>query len=191
MLLRTFIAIEIPNEIKKQIISQTVGLRQKAARSVRWGAPENIHITLKFLGEISPAQVDLLLPMLKSEAAKYAPFEMTVDELGAFPNVRRPRIIWLGLNAPSALMNLQQSLESAVTRLGHLPDQRPYSPHLTIGRVREALSGAEMFSLQHALEAAKVNSPGTFIVKSIHLMQSELKAAGPIYTSLSTAALGG
>lgn len=191
VLIRAFIAIEIPKNIKKQIISHTAELRQKVGRNVRWVADENIHLTLIFLGEISPVKINSLSQILSAETRKQPSFEITVDGLGAFPNLRRPRIIWIGLNAPDALVELQKTLEKAAIPLGYVPDKRTFSPHLTIARICEGISGEETLALQHVLESTQVSSPGKFTVESIHLMQSELKPAGPVYTRLSTAILGG
>ncbi len=191
ILLRAFIAIEIPEEIKRQIASQTAGLRQVVGRSVRWVMPENTHLTLKFLGDISSTNIDFLAQAVKTEAGQYLPFEISVDGLGAFPNVRRPRIIWIGLHAPTDLTRLQHNLETATARLGYVSDEKPFSPHLTIGRIREQLSSDDTQSLRGALENSKVGLLGNFAVKSVHLFQSELKSGGPIYTCLSTAVLGG
>jgi 2'-5' RNA ligase len=160
-------------------------------RGVRWVTPENIHLTLKFLGDISSAHTDLLERALKTEVGQCLPFEIDVDGLGVFPNVRRPRVIWIGLNAPADLARLQRNLETVTARLGYVSDDKPFSPHLTIGRIREQLSSDEARALRPALENAKVGLLGRFAVKSVHLFQSELKPGGPIYTCLSTAVLGG
>jgi len=191
ILLRAFIAIEIPEEIKTQIGSQTAGLRQMVGRSVRWVSLENIHLTLKFLGDISPANIEFLTQALKTEVSQYLSFEINMDHLGAFPNLRRPRVIWIGLDAPADLARLHHSLETAAARLGYASDDKPFSPHLTIGRIRDRLSAQEAQSLREALENTKIGSLGKFVVKSVNLFQSELKPAGPVYTCISTAALGG
>ena len=191
ILLRAFIAIEIPKEIKKQIASQTARLRQIVGRSVRWVSPENIHLTLKFLGDISSTNIDLLSQALNTEAGQYPPFEIDVTGLGAFPNLRRPRVIWLGLNAPADLARLQHNLETATARLGYASDDKPFSPHLTIGRTRERLAADEVQALSGALENVRVGLLGKFAVENVHLFRSELKPGGPVYTCLSTAVLGG
>lgn len=190
-MLRAFIAIDIPEEIKKQIANQTAELRRMVGRSVRWVAPENIHLTLKFLGDISSANTDFLTQALKAEAGQHLPFEIGVDDLGAYPNLRHPRIIWIGLNAPANLGRLQHNLETVTARLGYISEGKPFSPHLTIGRVRDPISPDETQSLQSALGNAKVGSQAKFIVESVHLFQSVLKPAGPVYTCISTAVLGG
>jgi len=190
-LLRAFIAIEIPGEIKKEIASQTVGLRQAAGRSVRWAAPENIHLTIKFLGEISSSSIDSLTQTLKTESSQHTPFEITARNLGTFPNLNRARIIWIGLDAPPALGKLQRDIEAAAARLGYPAEDKPFSAHLTIGRVREQISPAEAQSLHSALENAQIGMLGTFTAEFVHLFRSDLKPGGPVYTRLFTAALAG
>jgi 2'-5' RNA ligase len=189
-LLRVFIAIEIPLEIKKAIAAEIASLHNGAGRAVRWVATENIHLTLKFLGEISPANVDLLAQALQSECDQHAPFDITVTGLGCFPNSHRPRIIWIGLNIPPDLNRLQHKLETATARMGYATEDKPFSPHLTIGRVREQFSSAELKNIQSALEKLHVGSLGTFTVQSVHLFKSDLKPDGPVYTSLFSARLG-
>ena len=190
ILLRAFIAIEIPGEIKKQIAGQTDELRRLVGHSVRWVTPENIHLTLKFLGDISSANIGFLAQTLKTEVGQFLPFEICAESLGAFPNLRRPRVIWIGLNAPPELQRLQHHLEIATARLGYASDDKAFSPHLTIGRIRDQLAHGEVQALRDALENIKVGPLGKFPVKSVHLFQSELKPGGPIYTCLSTAILG-
>lgn len=190
-LLRAFIAIDIPEEIKKEIGSQTARLSRELGRSVRWGAAENIHLTLKFLGEISSANIDFLTQALKTEASQHAPFEITVGNLGAFPNSRRARVIWIGLQAPADLGRLQHNIDAAAARLGYPVEDKPFSAHLTIGRVREQISSSEAQSLRSALENTRIGTLGTFAARFVHLFRSDLQPGGPLYTCLFTAALGG
>ncbi len=188
-LLRAFIAIEVPEEIKKEIAIQTAGLRQLVGRSVRWVAPENIHLTLKFLGEISASNIDLLTQTLKTEAGRQAAFEISVGNLGAFPNPRRARVLWVGLDSPPALGRFQHNIETATAQLGYPTEGKPFSAHLTVGRVREQISSAEAQSLRSALENTKIGILGTFATKFVHLFRSDLRPGGPMYTCLFTAAL--
>jgi RNA 2',3'-cyclic 3'-phosphodiesterase len=187
--LRTFIAIEIPAEIKKTLLQQSADLHRAVGRSVRWVTSENIHLTLKFLGEISPANVEMLTQTLKAEASQHTSFEIKVATLGAFPNPRRPRILWVGLDAQETLSRLQHGIEAATARLGYPPEDKPFSPHLTIGRVRDQVSSDEMQSLRAALENTKIGMLGTFTVQAVHLFKSDLQPGGSIYTRLFTAPL--
>ena len=189
-LLRAFIAIEIPIEIKKAIAAEIANLHNGAGRAVRWVATDNIHLTLKFLGEISPASVELLSQALQTECDQHAPFDITVSGLGCFPNSHRPRIIWIGLSIPPELNRLQHKLEAATARLGYTAEDKPFAPHLTVGRIREQATPAELNNIHSALEKLHVGSLGTFTAQAVHLFKSDLKPAGPVYTSLFSARLG-
>jgi 2'-5' RNA ligase len=188
-LLRAFIAIEIPEEIKKEIAGQTAGFRRLVGSSVRWVTPENIHLTLKFLGEISSSNIDLLTQTLKTEAGRHAAFDIRVGNVGAFPNPRRARVLWIGLDTPPALVRLQHGIEAATSRLGYPADDKAFSAHLTIGRVREHIPSVDAQSLRNALENTNPGILGTFTAKFIHLFRSDLQPGGPLYTCLFTAAL--
>lgn len=190
-LLRAFIAIEIPLEIKQAISRQTASLRQSSGRAIRWVSMENIHLTLKFLGEVSSANLELMAQSVRAECTHSAPFSIAVEGLGCFPNVRRPRVLWIGLSAPPALIHLQHQIETSATRLGYPPDEKPFSPHLTIGRVREQASAAELQTLRLLLEQTHLPSLGTFSVDEICFYKSDLKPEGPVYTRISTIRLGG
>lgn len=189
-LLRAFIAIEIPSEIKKAIAAQTASLQTSAGRAVRWVTTENTHLTLKFLGEVSQTNVDMLSQALQGECGQLAPFEISVGGLGSFPNARRPRVIWIGLQAPAELNKLQHKIDSATDRLGYTPEDKPFSPHLTIGRVREQASADDLRQLHASLDGMTIGTLGTFTVKTVYLFKSDLQPAGPIYTHLFSAQLG-
>ncbi|PWH14051.1 MAG: RNA 2',3'-cyclic phosphodiesterase [Anaerolineae bacterium] len=188
-LLRAFIAIDIPPEIRQAISHETAGLRQACGRAVRWVATENIHLTLKFLGEVSSANLELLRQSIHAECAQTAPFEISVAGLGCFPNPRHPRVLWVGLSAPSELTHLQRQIENAATRLGYTPEEKPFSPHLTIGRVREQITPTELQTLRKLLEQSTVSALGTFTVREVHIYKSELRPEGPQYSRLATAQL--
>jgi 2'-5' RNA ligase len=137
-LLRAFIAIEIPNSIQEAIHKDTLNLRKALNPAlVRWTPCENIHLTLKFLGDVSESNLQFIKQMLMQECAEHPTFDMQVGKLGSFPNSKRPRVIWVGLSAPSELLSLQNSIEAAASRLGYEKEERSFSPHLTIGRVRQ------------------------------------------------------
>ena len=189
-LLRVFIAVEIPLSIRQAIQDQTESLRAALGRGlVRWVPVENMHLTLKFIGDISPANVDLLAQMLTAEAQTCAPFSLDVSGLGSFPTPRRARVIWIGIHAPAALTSLQRGIEAAVTRLGYEAETRPFSPHLTIGRVRQQVSASDQQKVRAALEQTSVGALGTAEVTAVHLFKSDLKSSGAEYTDLFSAPL--
>jgi len=189
-LLRAFLASELPAQIQDAIHQSTAGLRQALGDDlVRWVPARNVHLTLKFLGDISPSSVDLIQQMLLAEASQFPAFEMQVEGLGCYPNPRRARVLWVGLKAPPELASLQRAVEAAAARLGYESEERGFSPHLTIGRVRQNASAADLQKVRGALEATQVPALGTVRVDAIHLFKSELHPQGSIYTRLFSAPL--
>ncbi len=189
-LLRAFIALEIPASIQESIQQQTAGLRKAASSSlVRWVPAENLHLTLKFLGDVSSTSLQFVTQMLSREASQYPGFSMQVGGLGAFPSARRARVLWIGIRAPETLSALQRSLDSAAARLGYPPEDRPFSPHLTIGRVKQTAAPTDLQRIQAALEAASVGPLGKADVSAVHLIKSDLKPTGSVYTRLFSAPL--
>ena len=189
-LLRAFIAVEIPPEIHKAIESKTAPLRAALDASlVRWVPTDNIHLTLKFLGDISPSNVEMLSQILSGEVSQHSTFALEFGELGAFPNPRRPRVIWIGIQAPAGLEALQRGIEAAAATLGYPSEERPFSPHLTIGRVKQAAGSAGIQKIRSALEETKVGALGTTQVSAVHLFKSDLKPSGAVYTRLFSAPL--
>ncbi|MGB8980984.1 MAG: RNA 2',3'-cyclic phosphodiesterase [Anaerolineales bacterium] len=186
-LLRAFIAIEIPLEIRQAICKAASNLRQGSGALVRWVPTENMHLTLKFLGDVSPANVELLTQMLRAEADLFSGFEIQLGGLASFPNLKRPRVIYVGIQAPAALEALQRGIDSASRRLGYESEERGFSPHLTIGRVRQTVTGAEQQQIRRALEETNIDSLGTARVDSVHLYKSDLKPTGSVYTRLFSA----
>jgi 2'-5' RNA ligase len=188
-LLRAFIALEIPASLQDAIQRQTASLREAAGQCVRWVPTVNLHLTLKFLGDVSPANLQFLNQMLTLEAAKHPAFCLQIGGLSAFPSPRRARVVWVGIQAPPELEGLQHSVEAATARLGYESEERPFSPHLTIGRVRQSASTADQQRLRLALESTHIGKIGMAEVGSITLMKSELRPAGSIYTRLFSAPL--
>jgi 2'-5' RNA ligase len=188
-LLRTFIAVEIPQELQQIIYRDTAHLRNRIGALVRWVPSGNMHLTLKFLGSISPANLDILTQMMRAEADSCQPFAMQVGGLGCFPSPKRPRVIYIGLQAPAELEALQHGIGSATTRLGYESEERGFSPHLTIGRVRQNIPASDQQKIRRALEETQIDSLGIARVDSVHLYNSDLKPTGSVYTRLFSAPL--
>ena len=188
-LLRAFIAVEIPLEIRQAVCSATSNLQTGIGSLVRWIPVENMHLTLKFLGDISPSNVDMLSQLLGTEAKLYNCFELRISGLGSFPSLKRPRVLYVGIQAPAALETLHRGIESAASRLGYASEERRFSPHLTIGRVKQNVTATEQQMIRRALEETKIDSLGTARVDSVHLYKSDLKPAGSVYTRLYSAPL--
>ncbi len=188
-LLRVFIAVETPLPIRQAIFVQTESLRGALGDLVRWAPVENMHLTLKFIGDVSPANVELLSQMLTAETMGCAPFRMQIGGLGSFPTSRRARVIWVGIQAPAALASLQRGIQSAAARLGYESEMRPFSPHLTIGRVRQQVRASDQQRVRAALEQTQVGDLGAAAVTAVHLFKSDLKPSGAEYTCLFSAQL--
>ena len=188
-LLRTFIAVDIPPNIQQAIQHNVENLRKTIGNSVRWVPVHNIHLTLKFLGDVSSANVEMLTQMLRIEADSCPSFDLSISGLGSFPNSKRARVLFIGIQVPAGLEALQRGIESATTKLGYESDPRPFSPHLTIGRVRDHIPASDQQRLRKTLEETKIDSLGTARVDSVHLYKSELKPGGSVYTKLFSAPL--
>lgn len=190
-LLRAFLAIEIPRAIQLAIWQATSPLRNKLNPHIRWTPAENIHLTLKFLGDISPASVDELARVIRTSIDSIPAFDIQVGGFGSFPNFKRARILWVGVQAPTELDAVFREVESACARLGFAPEPRSFSPHLTVARVKADTSSADRNKNTRLLEAATIDVLGTARVDSAHLFNSELKPTGAVYTKLFSAPLHG
>lgn len=191
--IRTFIAIELPEDVRRRLdeverdLQARIGKaspRGEANKAVRWVPAGNMHLTLKFLGEVSTANVQSLASMLRSETTRHARFSFTIGGLGAFPNLRRPRVIWVGANAPAELGSLQRSIEAETRRLGYPAEERPFSPHLTLGRISQNARPDDVSIVAQSLGEMKVGELGRVVVDRLHLFRSDLHPSGSVYTSL-------
>lgn len=188
--IRAFIAIHLPSEIRHNLEQVLKDLYSRWPQApVRWVPAGNIHLTLKFLGEVSTANLPLLIKSLAAEAARRPAFEISVGGLGAFPSLRRPRVVWVGVEAPPELGALQHGVEAEMAHLGYAPEERAFSPHLTLGRVARNVSPDEQTRLSALLSAAKVGFLGAVRVQNIQLFRSDLQPSGAVYTSLFSAPL--
>jgi RNA 2',3'-cyclic 3'-phosphodiesterase len=187
---RAFIAIELPASAQETIHKQTTRLQESLGKDlVRWTPVHNIHITLKFLGDVAAARIGFLKQMLMRELGIRTRFDLQIGGLGSFPNSKRARILWLGLQAHPALLSMQQAIETAAVRLGHEKEERAFSPHLTIGRVKPNLGPMEFQKIHSVLESVQLGNIATASVDSVHLFKSDLKPEGSVYTKLFTAKL--
>jgi 2'-5' RNA ligase len=188
--IRAFIAIELSPEIQdklKEVIIQNK--RQLDNFPIRWVPGDNIHLTLKFLGDVSIASLDLLTDTLKTECSHHPPFEISVGESGAYPRTNRPRVLWVGVKAPQELYILQKGIEAQMEKLGYARESRPFSPHLTLGRVKSYTSTSDLNKITMVIESNKVGFLGAKRVKDVILFKSDLKPSGAEYTKIFTASL--
>jgi RNA 2',3'-cyclic 3'-phosphodiesterase len=187
MMLRSFIAVEIPAEIQSTIALAVAPLQKALPRPLmRWVTSGNVHLTLKFLGDVSPANLERLAEALEVEVITHEPFNMSVDGLGTYPNPRRVRVVWIGLDAPVALKVLLHGVEAVAERLGFPSEDRPFSPHLTIGRVGQSTTRMDIQRISAAFETTKVGPLGSVRVDAVHILKSDLQPGGSVYTNVYT-----
>jgi 2'-5' RNA ligase len=190
--MRTFIAIDLPPAIQQQLMTSQQVLRHRLdvadiGRAVRWTPVENMHVTLRFLGETSAAQRAELHAALSVISASQSRFVLRLNDLGCFPNFRRPAVVWFGIGGDLAALNgLQAQIETAVCAAGFQPDKRAYSPHLTIGRVRRNVKRHIPREVGAMIQRFDKPIPDTsFSVDHITHILSVLEPGGAVYTSLA------
>ena len=177
MTVRAFVALDISYESRQAVEAATTGLRDAGISGVRWVRPEAIHLTLKFLGNVDAGQVQTILGALEAAAAGTGPFELKLTGLGAFPNVRTPRVIWVGLYAEiDPLLELQRRVDLELhSALGIPIEKRHFSPHLTIGRVRDNLPIAEGRRIGQTISAAVLGQQVSWQVTELNLIPNPPK----------------
>lgn len=187
--LRTFIAIDLDEEVRDGL-SRVQGKfkRQAPPGSVKWVAPHAIHLTLKFLGDTPVSQISKVADALAQACEGIPPFELSFEGRGCFPNMRRPRVIWVAVREVGSrhLGQLQAAVEQHVAPLGWPTEERGFSPHLTLGRVSRNAGGGAEVAIGQMVERSVVEQIALQRVVSVHLIKSDLRPAGPIYTQLAT-----
>lgn len=184
-LIRSFIAVLLPEEVRRAVAMTIEELKVYRA-DVGWVRPENLHLTLRFLGEQGERELERAREALGEAAAQASPFAVGLKGLGAFPLRGRPRVVWVGVaEGADRLVGLQAAVEAALAVRGFHPEERPFHPHLTIGRVRGS-RGVE--ALSAALGEEQVF--GEAEVTALHLMRSDLHPTGARYSVLGGFPLG-
>ncbi|MDQ3815294.1 MAG: RNA 2',3'-cyclic phosphodiesterase [Armatimonadota bacterium] len=183
---RTFIAINLPDEVIAELEKVQHALRaQLAPDAVRWSQPPQMHLTLKFLGDIEVEKIGEVEAALRRACRNSAPFSLAVQHLGCFPNPRSPRVIWVGIGGDvGRLHKLQASIEREVAGIGEPAEARPFHPHLTLGRVKTT-DRRVLRTIGQSIETTEVATLGPWAVQQVHLMRSQLSPKGAIYTSLA------
>jgi 2'-5' RNA ligase len=188
--LRAFIAIELPEEVQQRLDAHCQALQKEmAGLPLRWVPVPNIHLTLKFLGDVSETNLKTIADILASSCGQYPPMEISLGGMGVFPDLRRPRVLWVGVEAPDELQHLQERLEAETERLGYPPEKREFSPHLTVARVKRGAARREQAAISQQVQAQKLGFLAAAVIDEVSLIKSELKASGAVYTTLSSAKL--
>ncbi len=184
---RVFVAVGLSNEAREQLVDAVDRIHGEIPDGIQWARPDGMHLTLKFLGNIPVSRVAPLAECLGPVVAKAQPFPLQLAELGMFPNHRAPRVLWAGTSGDlEALSNLQQAAENAITGLGHQAEERPFRPHITLGRPRRSLSDTRRARIGQAVSELAPPTPVVWKVESVEVMQSELHPSGARYTVLAS-----
>jgi len=190
--IRSFIAIELSEEARKGLARLRKELERDEHKFVKWVDPGGIHLTLKFLGNVPSQRVTEITEAMRRAVRGTAPFSLEVSGLGAFPNLKQIRVLWVGIGGElDRLSTLQQSVDSALAALGFAREERPFVPHLTLARVREGTSAPEKKGFGELVGSATFEEKYPVEVEAIRLMRSQLTPAGAVYTCLSVAGLDG
>lgn len=187
---RSFIAIELPDELKAGLSQLLSGLKRGNQPWVKWVDPYSIHLTLKFLGSIAADRIDEIVMAMEDAAQGITPFHLEVKELGVFPDLRRVQVAWVGIKGDvDKLGQLQQRIESNLAQLGFTPELRPFTPHLTLARLRSEALPNERQRLGQLIVDTKFEANYSIEVDSINLMRSQLTREGAIYSRISSVKL--
>jgi 2'-5' RNA ligase len=187
--IRSFIAVELPEEIKTRLEQLEAQLKSETQTRVKWVDPNSIHLTLKFLGNIDAGRTGEIIGAMEEAVKGIPPFRLAVKELGVFPNVRRVQVAWVGLSGEvDKLRQVQQRLESNLEQLGFAAESRAFTPHLTIARIRNQASPDERQKFGQLITGTSFDA-GEISVDAISLMRSQLTRQGAIYSRLGSAGL--
>jgi len=186
--MRTFIAIELPQEIK-DFLSRLQGELKASRADVKWVEPKNIHLTLKFLGEIDEKKLEKVSEIMQETVKEKDKFQMRISSLGAFPKIDSPRVIWVGVAlGDKEVKAIAEDLEEKISKIGIPREARPFSSHITIGRAKSSLNRQELVQdLKNKADLGGKNLD--FYVTKITLFQSTLTPKGPVYEALKEISL--
>jgi 2'-5' RNA ligase len=187
---RCSLAIEVPMPLQDAVEEALIDVRDRIRSDlVRWIPGRNIHLTLKFLGDTTTSNLEMVRASMEVVAAQFRPLEVAIGGFGAFPNRRNPRVLWVGLAVPDELSTLHRELDLATGRLGYTSEEREFSPHLTVGRVRQNIAATDVKGIRDELERTTLGEIGVWRADAIHLFRSELMPSGSRYSRLFSTAL--
>ena len=180
-MIRSFLAIELPTIIRHRLSDIQKDLKTSDA-DVRWVNPDSVHLTLKFFGNIEESRIDTIVESIAVPIRTTPSFSLKVQGTGAFPHVNNPRVVWVGLREGiEVLRHLQKQLEASMEKSGFPAENRPFHPHLTIGRVK---SNRGKGALVAKIDKYREEELGQFQAEKVILFRSDLTPFGPIYSSL-------
>lgn len=183
--MRTFIAIEFPVEIIQKIDNIISFLKAKTpAKAIKWVSADNLHLTLKFIGDYPDQKLEELIDILDHALKPFPVFDMIIQGMGMYPNEKNPRVIWFGISHDETILKIHKILDDSLQKVGVKPDRRDFDAHLTIARIRRRTGKAIIQEIGTILSNYTVDALGQVTVDGIILMKSDLTPQGPIYTPL-------
>ncbi len=190
---RTFIAIELDEKIKADLTKLEERLKAKVPQgSVRWVGPEGIHLTLKFLGDVPANRIEQIEQAIAQACAGFPSFSFSVGGLGCFPDARRPRVVWVGVQEERGILKrLQKAIEDGMEKLGFPPEGREFHAHLTLGRTQQRASSGDTRRLGQLVEEMDIGELGRMEARAVSLIKSDLRPTGAVYTRLAEVKLEG
>lgn len=189
--IRSFLAVEIPLSNKEKILKLINSFNEKSGSLIKWVSKDNLHITLKFIGELNTDHISTIQNSLTERLSSVPAFDIHINGLGVFPNSRKPRIFWLGFDQNKNLERIVSSIENCAVNLGYEADDKPFSPHLTIGRARRDISSGDLIAFTKNFQDHKLEVIPDFKVNYVTLFKSELNREGPLYSQLFRVSLAG
>lgn len=188
--IRCFIAIELPDEVKRGLTQLQAQLKSGNQPWVKWVDPYSIHLTLKFLGNVAGDRIGEITRAMGEAVQGASPFRLEVKDLGVFPNLRRVQVAWVGVSGEvDKLVHLQQRIESSLVPQGFTAESRPFTAHLTLARIRDRASPDERQRFGQLIADTKFEAAYTFRVDAINLMRSQLTREGAIYSRIGSVEL--
>lgn len=185
--MRLFIAINFPESLRQRMVEATEPIREERF-PVRWIAPEKLHVTMKFLGDVREDRAPDVVEALEEVSDDFRPFEVGFERVGAFPSLRSPRVIWLGVEATMEMRAVKHDLEHAFVDMGFSRETRAFQPHVTLARTDNDAEAGDFRDLEPV--ARRVDFDETHRVATLDLMRSRLQSSGAEYSILHTARLG-
>jgi RNA 2',3'-cyclic 3'-phosphodiesterase len=191
--IRAFVAVELSDELKSVLAQAQLRLKKSQVSYIgRWVAPDSVHLTLKFLGDVTPSRVEVVTQALHEACAPAKPFQIALSGLGCFPSRQRPRVVWIGVTGDlEPLQALQRSVETALQSLGFVAERRPFQPHLTLARIKDGAGTSERAELMTWMDAIQIAPSAPMAVRELDLIRSELRPSGAVYTRLASFPLAG
>lgn len=183
--IRLFIALNISPFLLKRIRHTLEELKAYLPhKGLRWVPIDNMHLTLKFLGDVPASKIHEIQLALRKTAEQSKPCNIEISKLGAYPDILKPRVIWIGVSSDHHLINLYANLEKNLTSIGYEPERRGFSPHITLARISKKAATIEIAQISPALSKLDIAPLGTCSINAIHLYKSELNRTGAIYSEL-------